>query len=503
MITSLLPSSRAMAELTTTETTIGQNVPLLITAYQAHLTTATTDTKDKVLTQKLDSVDVLEIYNSGNAPVDLRQWQIVDAADVSRVLQFTSAYQGYLTPGEHVVLAQDGYVNNSTYTITGWSREVINDAAMPSLKIISPDYRIGQTDIKISDTLEKRMYGVSSYLSTFVDAVALGTQGVEPYLTNQLFDDGLYTVPTEPIGLEVSEFYSYASNCDPLDTSVLCGDYVELHNVSDAAIDLTDLVLRTDSNSSSRASSNTFTLGGLLVPNAYVAIAETDDGSRISLTNSGGYVWLEDTWGLVAFRGMMMRWPSAVSDQQGFAYAHDIADGWCWTTTPTPGTDNIMTEPIPVIVECSAGKYRSPETGRCRTIEEAVSELATCDEGYERNPTTNRCRKIVIASAVTLTPCLEGQERNPATNRCRSIASAVAELMPCDEGYERNSATNRCRKTELTSVPSAPFAVEPTEANVPMWQWWAGGTIIAALAGYGVWEWRHEIGHFWRRLTKR
>lgn len=476
-----IPAPTALAELVATDTTLLPTAPLMVTSYQT--------------TQTGNDIRYIELYYSGDGLLDLSTWKVYDVAN-ARSLQVSTAYAGYVRPDTHVVMARSGEVAGASYRIDSWASTPATPAViktMTTLQLVHEGYRSADLTAKANGVQQIRNYGVSSYLTTFTEGAS-----------RPLFDDGLYTAPASPMGLEVSEVYAYASECSPLDTSVLCGDYIELHNKSAAPIDLTDLVVRTDSNSSSRTVSNTFTLSGSLDSQGYLAITETDDGSRMSLTNGGGYIWLEDAWDSRAYAEYMTHWPPASSDQQGFAYMRDDAGVWTWTTAPTPGFPNMLSVPIVTIAECPAGKYRSPETGYCRTIEEAVSELATCEEGYERNPSTNRCRKMTLASSsIALATCGEGQERNPATNRCRSIASAVAELIPCDEGYERNPATNRCRKAQSASVPSVPFAVEPVDVDTPIWQWWVGGAIAAGLAGYAVWEWRHELGKLWSRISKR
>lgn len=437
-------------------------------------------------------LDFVEVYNGSERPLDLASWTLTDVTNGRTMAIAPSA--GLLAPARHVVMAAPAIVDHASYQLSGWTTSIVSPKPIITLRLERSGYRPSDVVIasKSIDSWMMRAYNTSSYSTSTLEAA---------YRT--LWDDGLYATPAEPEGLEVSEIYAYASDCDLFVDDARCHDYLELHNASNHEIDLSDIVLRTDSNSSSRTSSNTFTLDVVLAPDEYLLINETDEGQPISLTNSGGHVWLEDMWAVgPPFEHLVVEWPSVPSGYQGYAYATDAGDAR-WTTDPTPGFANHVVSPVVAVAECPAGKYRNPDTGRCRTIEEAVSELAACEEGYERNPLTNRCRKLATAASTSLTPCAEGQERNPATNRCRSIASAVAELMPCDEGYERNPATNRCRKMQASEVPEAPFAVEPVASDVPVWQWWIGGAILAGLAGYGAWEWRHEIGAIWSRLRKK
>jgi hypothetical protein len=461
-------------------------IPLLITAYK--MTSSGTD------------IALIELYNTGNTAIDLDRVNIVDATN-SRALRIEARVaRGYVLPDTHVVVALDDEVrdNHTSYHIEGWDATPPSIVSIKTLTLTQSGYRSADIAPKAPDllwtrTLTSTSYSTSSSLTTDVFKGDRTT----------VFDDGLYVIPTQPDGLEISEVYAYASDCNPLTREVGCREFIELHNPTAASIDLSDIVLRTDSNSSSRATSNTFTLDAILGPDEYVVITETDEGANLSLTNSGGYIWLEDAWGMAApFTQLVHEWTSVESEYQGLSRAK-VGGEWQWTTRLTPGEVNEIIAPSPVLAACPSGKYRNPETGRCRTIEEAVSELASCEEGYERNPMTNRCRKVTTANSASLIPCAEGYERNPTTNRCRSIASAVAELMPCDEGYERNPATNRCRKVQSSEVPDAPFAVEPVQTDVPVWQWWVGGGIVTALVGYGAWEWRQELEKFWARLFRK
>lgn len=449
---------------------------LLITAYQ---------TKDAG-----KDLQYIELYNSGDEMAQLQDWTIRDVAN-NRTLQFTSSFTGWLEPDKHVVVSRAGVITGASFTINGWSTTTA-PVLMTSLQLMKSGYRTLDATLSSKaddrDKMMTRTYNTDSYStasSPFVQNYRLPPQPT-------LFDDGLYVAPPEP-GVKIVEIYPYASDCSPFDNSVLCGDYIKLYNPTSDIIDLADLVLRTDSSSSGRTASNTFALSGIMLPGEYRTIWQTDAGARISLANSGGYVWLEDLYGTTQYQSTLAHYESAGSSLQGYAYAEATANEWQWTSTPAPAAANVITAPI--LAACEEGKYRNPDTGRCRTLEETINALAACEEGYERNPTTNRCRKITLASATTLTPCKEGQERNPETNRCRSIASAVAELLPCDEGYERNPATNRCRKAASGEVLSANYPVQPyDQTKSAAVTWWIVGSLAICAGGYAAWEWRREIG---------
>jgi hypothetical protein len=179
-------------------------------------------------------------------------------------------------------------------------------------------------------------------------------------------------------------------------------------------------------------------------------------------------------------------------------------DQWIFSNQRTPNSANkpylqaVVDEEVSVttvLAPCPIGKYRNPETNRCRTIETAVSSLQPCDEDEYRNPETNRCRKLVTATSVALVPCKSGQVRNPETNRCRNVSVASVALEPCPEGQERNPDTNRCRKVAVlgsqTNIASSVSDV-PTTTN-EAFNWPVLLVALAGTAAYMVYEWRSEI----------
>lgn len=474
------PAPAYALEVATTPTNeFVASAPLLITGYQ--------------LAEGAQNIAAIEVYNASDLPVNLADWAMyaVLRDTSSQLISTVTTYAGWLLPGEHVVYSTS---DTTTYRLNSQKQA----AVIGSLELRFTGSGVGY---KAAVALMKDQSDLAFFRTYTSTGYSLATQPFSSAPARVFYDDGLYQAPSSAGALKIVEVYPYGSDCAPNDESIFCGDYIKLMNSGAEAIDLSDFALRTDSSSTSRTAANTFTLGGTLNTGEYLAVYKTDAGSRISLTNSGGYVWLEDAWGMLRFDTTITKYESAGVNEQGYAYALTQDDIWTWTTTPQPTAQNNITVPVVVVAECPDGKYRNPDTGRCRTIEEAVNALSICEEGYERNPVTNRCRKVATVASATLTPCLEGQERNPATNRCRSIASAVAELLPCEEGYERNPDTNRCRKVNGSVMPAADFPVAPVKAAAyDAAGWWAFGAVLAVVVGYGAWEWRAEIASFARRV---
>lgn len=495
LIVALSTSGSSVSAITTTETQFLTDPPLIIAGFERASAT--------------NNKSFIQLYNTGSTPINLNDWVVTSSSSSQPLLTPTT---GILAPKHHVVASINGAVVGTvdapsllTLTRPIMSTETIKIAPATEGMYKSSEIVQAVKTTNPNDVWLRRLT-TTGYSTAAAPFDELGSASLAQL---SIMNDGLYVAPPAPV-LTIVEVYAYASSCAPNDVSVLCGDYVKLYNPTDAVQSLDDLVLRTDSNSSSSTSSNTFTLEGEVSPRSYLLVHRTDNGDRISLTNSGGYVWLADVFATMRYDATITQYGSTSSDHQGWSYAL-FDNTWQWTMTPQPVADNLLTLPPPVIEApkpCPAGQYRNPDTNRCRTIEEAVNALATCPEGQYRNPETNRCRSAAATVSSTLTPCGEGQERNPATNRCRSIASAVAELMPCDEGYERNPATNRCRKVlgTSTSTPSLTQAAEtaPTSPTALLSNPYAIAAVIGlGGVGYGLYEWRSEIGSGFKRLAAK
>lgn len=126
-------------------------------------------------------------------------------------------------------------------------------------------------------------------------------------------------------------------------------------------------------------------------------------------------------------------------------------------------------------------------------------EFKTCEPGKVINEETGNCVK---ATVVTEKVCGEGQYLNPLTGRCRKIPE-VATAKTCKEGYELNPETNRCRKIKTNTGASYELTPESyTETSNFVALYVVLGVILVAVV-YIVYEFRHEILKFWRKVFRR
>lgn len=264
------------------------------------------------------------------------------------------------------------------------------------------------------------------------------------------------------------------------------GEFVELYNSGNGAVVLDGCSLETDKGS-------VVPLDGLSVAaNGYLAVTLSNG----LYNEDGGTVTF-----ITATDELVVNYPGLADDQ---SYSL-LQGGWEISNVMTPNAANQPTpqEPeakksVDQLAPCPEGKFRNPETNRCKNIVSTMSSLLPCDPGEVRNPETNRCRKIA-SLAVSLTPCKPGQERNPATNRCRGVSSATSGLKPCGPGEERNPDTNRCRKVTTGVAGTATFEpTGPSELN-------NGALIFVSVlaVGYGIYEYRFDLHNWLNKLRNR
>lgn len=268
-------------------------------------------------------------------------------------------------------------------------------------------------------------------------------------------------------------------------------EFVELYNPNDHQISIAGYRLELGP-----AYSKSYTFPTQIIsPGGYLVL--TDSVLGFSLPNSNGSVRIINASGQL------------VSQTSSYGTAPEaetwalINDTWEFTAVPTPGGANESTpvdQPIDSgnvasLQPCPAGKYRSPDTNRCRSITTSTNTLKPCATDEYRYAATNRCRKLATLSSSSLTPCKPGQVRNPDTNRCRNITASTSVLSQCEEGYERNSDTNRCRK--VVTGPTQ-FIDESAQSRTPNNV--LIGIVLILTAGYGVYEYRYDVANQYHKL---
>ncbi len=158
-----------------------------------------------------------------------------------------------------------------------------------------------------------------------------------------------------------------------------------------------------------------------------------------------------------------------------------VSDVWIFTNQITPGAPN--------------KPYLQPAENEVLGV---TTVLAPCGAGKFRNPDTNRCKYIVTAVSA-LTPCSAGQFRNPATNRCKKISTTTSALKPCKVGQERNPETNRCKNVAVLGSSSSSSSALPTINDVKAKNtkgsinWSVISIAVGSTFGYMIYEWRAEL----------
>ncbi len=457
------------------------------------------------------NLDFVQLYNSGKEPVRLGGWRVsesyVDAAGTALSIS-VELDGGWLLPDQHIVISANDLPLSDDTSFNFPSFNLPLDDVAQSLTLLSPKHSYQPAMQPIDDTsgdfMARRLTSAGNYSSS--DKFDVSTEPT-------IYDDGFYRPPNQAPPVKIIEILANAADCAPDDKSLACGDYVKLYNPTNQPIDLSGYNLRTDSGGKTSSSSNTFWLNDKLAPKDYLTVHLKDGGEAINLTNSGGYVWLEDVWGLKRYDKTIVKYADASSStKQGWSWAFDKSSGdWRWTSTPRPDRANKFTLPKQIVgvstankphyTPCDADQFRNPLTHRCKLKVSVTNQLKPCAANQFRNPATNRC-KSRLAAAANYAPCGIGKKRNPATHRCRSVLGAKTSYVPCDPGEKRSPKTHRCRQVSDSAWQVG--AVTPDQLKSDLNTANYGNLILAgtgvAVVGYGLFEWRKELFEAGRRV---
>lgn len=417
-----------------------------------------------------------------------RGYLLIKQADY--VLNADTSFSGGLNDaGGHIQIS----LGDEVIDTLGWgsaaypetqAAEVVEAGSSLSRKI-DGDGRFQDTNNNSADFLEAMPSPTGGGLVEDVQDVCpnlpdLQTELPEDYQLNETGD----CVSTQPCRLEISEVSAQPN--------LNAQEYIEFYNSS------TEPALASLCSVSINGGAERGLPEEMVKPSTWLVISFASGVIR----NSAGQVVLTRS----STDALTYNYPESYSGQtvnfRSGSYVGELSD------QPTPGAANqtILSEDDAgsgsggELTDCPAGKYRNPETNRCKSSEAAIAELTPCDEGEERNPATNRCRKVAI-TASSLTPCDAGEERNPATNRCRKAIAISTDLKACEPGQERNPETNRCRKVLSAAATGAALPADASQAS----NGFKFGLkiillVLATLLAYGAYEYRTDLKNLYQKI---
>ncbi len=163
-------------------------------------------------------------------------------------------------------------------------------------------------------------------------------------------------------------------------------EFIEIYNPNSQSFDLKGFKLQTASSPNATKHSFTFPGGTKIPGQSYAAYPSAN--ISISLTNSGGMVWLLDPTDKV-----ISQTQSYSDAKEGQAWAQ--ANGhWFWTSTPTPNTTNIIkaAEQSKKVSGTGTGTVKGIATGQAADTTNKANQTAS--KSKSSNPT------ILVAVAV-------------------------------------------------------------------------------------------------------
>lgn len=456
--------------------------------------------------------EFIELTNISNAAVDMSGWKLeyLSAANdgTGAPTQTIDTISGQISAGGHGIWEHEGYYPISPDSIFGFGDisasgflaksgghvRLMNGATMVDCVAWGSAVTISGCD-KVSSaapagyTLQRKLtsgtYDKSLGVANLTPATPQGNNIYSPTVVAPPVLPPTNPTPTtsQPTcdGIQLSEVLANPTGDDA------AGEFIELYNPSEQTQSLYGCQLKL-----SNGKDYAFPDGTALAGHTYSAYMYVTTG--LQLGNSGTSVTL-----VTVSAEFTTTYPT-VGDDESWSL---INGAWYITKTPTPNAANLFASAATTGDEelsteaCPIGKYRNPETNRCKNIEETGIAIVACAADQERNPATNRCRKITTTTAQLTCPA--GQERNSATNRCRKIEAATT-TKTCPAGQERNAETNRCRK--IVTKPGGKVLATSTLGK-HVYHLAILAVVLTAIAGFGIYEYRHDLINIWRRFRLR
>lgn len=435
------------------------------------------------------SHEFIEIYNNSPQDISLDGWSI-QIRSASGSLSRTVSLVKSLQPNQYALVASTAHpslcpVSDFTcfaavMTPTGGTVQIINDTnqvvdtlgwgtAVFGEGTIAPAPWLTVLSLQRKSSTTNTLQDTDSNSSDFIAAEQSPRHGglYIPAVTPPTDTSPPPTLPTPACAeLQITEIVPNPSGDDG------GHEFVELYNDSTTPISLVGCSLKVGSNS--------MPLSGLIEPGYHVYYGLTLPNS------SGGTVELTDGTAVL----QSITYPANMKDDESYGIVDGqwfgglVASPWGINTLPIISVASANEAETPV--SCLPGKYRNPETNRCRNIE-TPSSLTPCRIDQVRSPETNRCRSA--SSTTTQTPCKPDEVRSQDTNRCRKVASASTRT-PCKPGQERSPETNRCRKVAI--LKSKDPIRTPANTARPI-SFYALGIMALLAFAYALYEYRDVV----------
>ena len=273
--------------------------------------------------------EYIELYNAGDAAVDLSGWQVDDVAGGG-----SAPYT--LPPGS--TLAAHGF-------LVLWSRDshiALNNSGGDSVRLLRPDgvevestsYRAAPADGAYSKTMD----GGSEWTLAYPPSPGASNQPASTPTPTPTATPGVY-----PDGISLNEYMpDPASDWNGDGAANQNDEYIELHNAGDAAVDLSGW--RLDDMDDGRARSflfgpdgsppYTLPTGATIPAHGFLLVFRSESG--IALNNDGDWVRLLRPDGVVVEATEY----GSSRDDEAYSKTADGGDQWTRSYPPSPGASN-------------------------------------------------------------------------------------------------------------------------------------------------------------------
>ncbi len=207
-------------------------------------------------------------------------------------------------------------------------------------------------------------------------------------------DAGGPSLPVADIGLKALQLSELLPNPASPQTDA-DDEFIELYNPNSTVFDLTGFKFQVGSTTSSTTHTYTFPVGTLVSPKGFMAFMSAE--THLSLSNSGGQVWLLDPFGNTVAN-------SDVYDtaKEGMAWVN-ASGHWQWTALPTPNEINKVSPPASGVIGKTAtvnGKNVTAVKGASTNSNGQASTTGTTPAANTVTPVHPLTLVVVVVAAI-------------------------------------------------------------------------------------------------------